>query len=116
MTPVPEEKIRDFLELFPDTPDHLIRLFRVIGEADLADHGYFLWFGATADGVHAHVDGATDERLIVVGHSCTGASEAYDSANGWRFGKIDECNYWWPDESPDRTFIDFLEDRCLKAI
>lgn len=109
LTPIPEEKVTAFPDQFPDAPDDLVELFRVIGLADIANHGYILCFWTTTEGFYDPVTAAKLSNLIIAGRGSTGACEAYDSANEWQFGTITETCEWLPDDGTTPTLLDFLE-------
>ncbi len=93
--PVKTEWVNSAARRYPGMPDDLKHFYATYGYGSI---------GETAHGL---------DGILIVGDDFAGHCEAYDAANGWRFGSIGSNGQFEPYDGIYSSFTDFLEKRFV---
>ena len=108
LMPVKEEWLAAVDEKYPGMPDHLRRLYSRFGYGSIGESRYMIHCLLEPSEIYDPVTAEGLSGILIVGDDFAGNCEAYDAANSWRFGSIEENGEFEPYGHVYSSFVAFL--------
>jgi hypothetical protein len=111
--PVKTEWVNSAARRYPGMPDDLKHFYATYGYGSIGDNRYMIHCLLEAGDIYDAKTAHGLDGILIVGDDFAGHCEAYDAANGWRFGSIGSNGQFEPYDGIYSSFTDFLEKRFV---